>query len=61
MPRHWGGERMEKIRGKKWIMVERSNVLDCGVMNGGEKENEPEKETKDIQGERKKTWGSRVS
>lgn len=28
---------MEKIRGKKWIMVESSNVLECGVTEWGRK------------------------
>ena len=53
-----------------WIVFFRENTQ-CQVISGykcrpdsihgEEKENEPEKETKNIQGEKKKTWGSRVS
>ena len=53
-----------------WIIFLRENTQ-CQVISGYkcrpdgihgvEKENELEKETKDIQGEKKKTWGSRVS
>lgn len=43
MPRQLGGggggagERMEKIRRKKWIRVESSSILECGVTEWGRK------------------------